>query len=159
MRRGQVTCHKAFDEATAILAGDALQPMAFELLANSYGDEPNLSIDLIKVLAETAGSKKLVGGQMQDLISEGMAPDAEKSKFYSRKQDGCHDPGFFGNGLSTGGMGDDLIKVKHIREAGTFLGLAFQAVDDLLDVTGSTDELGKDARHDMALGKSNLGNS
>ena len=69
-RRGQPACHKAFDEVTAILAGDALQPMAFELLAKSYADIPEVAVDLVRLLAETAGSQQLVGGQMQDLISQ-----------------------------------------------------------------------------------------
>ena len=63
LRRGEPACHKAFDEATAILAGDALQPMAFEILARGYRGEPGLGMDLVRILSDTAGSKKLVGGR------------------------------------------------------------------------------------------------
>ena len=70
LRRGLDTCHIRFDEATAILAGDALLTYAFELLAKHYSSEPSLAVELIATLSETAGSQKLIGGQMEDVLGE-----------------------------------------------------------------------------------------
>lgn len=153
LRRGQPSCHRKFDDATAILAGDALQPMAFELLANAYQSKPVLAVDLIKILADTAGSQKLVGGQMQDLISEGMEPDPENLSFIHENKTAAMIRASLEMGFRTGSMGEDIAKMEKIGQAGTALGLAFQAVDDLLDVTGTKEELGKDAAHDSAQGK------
>ena len=153
LRRGEPACHKAFDEATAILAGDALQPMAFEILAREYREESGLGMDLVRILSDTAGSKKLVGGQMQDLISEGKEPDAENLSFIHENKTAAMIRASLEMGFRIGSMGENPEKMACIREAGTALGLAFQAVDDLLDVTGSSQELGKDAHHDSEQGK------
>lgn len=153
LRRGLPTCHKAFDEATAILAGDALQPIAFELLARGYKDDPLLGMDLVSILAQTAGSQKLVGGQMQDLISEGKQPDAENLYYIHENKTAAMIRASLEMGFRIGGMGEDDSRMSKIREAGTALGHAFQAVDDLLDVTSSSEELGKDAHHDSEQGK------
>lgn len=153
LRRGKPSCHKAFDEATAILAGDAFQPLAFEILADSYMVEPELGIDLIRMLAKTAGSLKLVGGQMQDLISEGTAPDEDKlSYIHSNKTAAMIQVSIqMGFRLGTAGKMDE--KMTQMGKVGHSLGLAFQAVDDLLDVSSTTSELGKDALHDNESGK------
>ncbi len=153
LRRGLSTCHKAFDEATAILAGDALQPIAFELLARGYRDDPLLGMDLVSILAQTAGSQKLVGGQMQDLISEGKQPDAENLYYIHENKTAAMIRASLEMGFRIGGMGEDDDRMSKIQEAGTALGHAFQAVDDLLDVTSSSEELGKDAHHDSEQGK------
>jgi geranylgeranyl pyrophosphate synthase len=153
LRRGVATCHRAFDEATAILAGDALQPMAFEFLVRGYRGDPQIGMDLVSILAETAGSQKLVGGQMQDLISEGKEPDAENLHYIHENKTAAMIRASVEMGFRIGQMGEDQAKMKKIREAGTALGHAFQAVDDLLDVTSSSEELGKDAHHDSEQGK------
>jgi geranylgeranyl pyrophosphate synthase len=152
-RRGQPSCHKAFDEATAILAGDALQPMAFELLAKGYHNSPEVAVDLVRMLAETAGSEQLVGGQMQDLLSEGEEPDAETLGYIHQNKTAAMIRASLQMGFRLGEKGGDLALMGLMAEAGLSLGLAFQAVDDLLDVTRTSEELGKDAAHDAESGK------
>jgi geranylgeranyl pyrophosphate synthase len=152
-RRGQPSCHKAFDEATAILAGDALQPMAFELLAKGYQDIPEVAVDLVRMLAETAGSEQLVGGQMQDLLSEGEEPDAENLGYIHQNKTAAMIRASLQMGFRLGEKGEDSNLMNLMAEAGLSLGLAFQAVDDLLDVTRTSEELGKDAAHDAECGK------
>lgn len=152
-RRGQPSCHKAFDEATAILAGDALQPMAFELLAKGYHHCPELAVDLVRMLAETAGSGQLVGGQMQDLLSEGQEPDAENLGYIHQNKTAAMIRASLQMGFRLGEKGENSNLMNKMAEAGLSLGLAFQAVDDLLDVTRTSEELGKDAAHDAESGK------
>ena len=152
-RRGQPSCHKAFDEATAILAGDALQPMAFELLAKGYHNSPEVAVDLVRMLAETAGSEQLVGGQMQDLLSEGAEPDAETLGYIHQNKTAAMIRASLQMGFRLGEKGGDLALMGLMAEAGLSLGLAFQAADDLLDVTRTSEELGKDAAHDAESGK------
>ena len=152
-RRGQPSCHKAFDEATAILAGDALQPMAFELLAKGYHNSSEVAVDLVRMLAETAGSEQLVGGQMQDLLSEGAEPDADNLGYIHQNKTAAMIRASLQMGFRLGEKGGDLALMGLMAEAGLSLGLAFQAVDDLLDVTRTSEELGKDAAHDAESGK------
>ncbi len=153
LRRGQPACHKAFDEATAILAGDAFQPLAFEILARCYGHVPKVAVDLIEILARTAGSEKLVGGQMQDLLSEGDPPQEETLSYIHANKTAAMIEASLCLGFRLGRMGEDDGKLELVGQAGHFLGLAFQAVDDLLDVTRTSEELGKDAAHDRESGK------
>ena len=153
MRRGRLTCHKAFDEATAILAGDALQPMAFEILATAYGEDSAVAVDLVHMLAETAGSRQLVGGQMQDLLSEGKDPDERNLRYIHENKTAAMIRCALTMGFRLGDRGEDPNLMNLIAEAGLSLGLAFQAVDDLLDVTSTSEELGKDAAHDVESGK------
>lgn len=153
LRRGQPSCHKAFDEATAILAGDALQPLAFEILARGYSTEPSLAVELISILSLTAGSQRLVGGQMQDLLSEGTKPTEEALSYIHSNKTAAMIQASLLLGLKTGSKGGNAAKVKLMAQAGESLGLAFQAVDDLLDITRSSKELGKDAKHDQVAGK------
>ena len=153
LRRGQPACHKAFDEATAILAGDAFQPLAFELLSEGYASEPALALQLMTILAKTAGSEQLVGGQMQDLISEGKEPEEGTLSYIHLNKTAAMIRASLQMGFLLGAGRDDSLKYEIVSKAGLALGLAFQAVDDLLDVTSSTKELGKDASHDKDLGK------
>ena len=153
LRRGVPSCHKAFDEATAILAGDAFQPLAFEILAQSYRDDPQLGIDLISMLSQTAGSQKLVGGQMQDLLSEGNEPDEGNLSYIHSNKTAAMIEVSLQMGFRIGSEGENSEKLAQIGKVGHSLGLAFQAVDDLLDVTQTTTQLGKDARHDGESGK------
>ena len=153
LRRGLPTCHKAFDEATAILAGDALQPLAFEIISRSYSNEPSIALELVSIISRTAGSQRLVGGQMQDLLSEGMTPSEEALLFIHANKTAAMIQASLLLGFRLGSMGEDADKLQLMAQAGESLGLAFQAVDDLLDVTRSTEDLGKDASHDEASGK------
>ena len=153
LRRGQPACHKAFDEATAILAGDAFQPLAFELLSEGYASEPTLALQLMTILAKAAGSEQLVGGQMQDLVSEGKEPDEGTLSYIHLNKTAAMIRASLQIGFLLGACRDDSLRYEIVSKAGLALGLAFQAVDDLLDVTSSTKELGKDASHDQDLGK------
>ena len=147
-RRGRPSNHKHFDEATAILAGDALQPMAFEILAKGYEQDSRLAVDLVRMLAETAGSQMLVGGQMQDLLSEGTEPDEENLQYIHANKTAAMIRVSLQMGFRLGSRGGDKELLHAMGNAGLSLGLAFQAVDDLLDVTGTSEQLGKDASHD-----------
>ena len=153
LRRGLPTCHKAFDEATAILAGDALIPLAFELMAKGYQQTPELGLKLVRLLAETSGSQKLVGGQMEDLLAEGKCPNEDTLMYVHANKTAAmiQTSLLMGFLLSKRTDDDDLLNL--VSQAGYSLGLAFQAVDDLLDITSTTKELGKDASHDKDAGK------
>jgi geranylgeranyl pyrophosphate synthase len=153
LRRGKPSCHKAFDEATAILAGDALQPLAFEILSSFYSSDPELALDLIQILARTSGSEKLVGGQMQDLLAEGSAPNENTLSYIHTNKTAAMIEASLKMGFRLGDQGSDVDKISLIAQVGNSLGLAFQAVDDLLDITQTSDQLGKDADHDNQSGK------
>ncbi len=153
LRRGRPSCHKAFDEATAILAGDAFQPLAFEILSDSYFTQPKIALDLIKILSVTAGSQQLVGGQMQDLLSEGTTPDEENLSYIHANKTAAMIRTSLQMGFRLSSQGENEKKLIEVGEVGHSLGLAFQAVDDLLDVTQTSAQLGKDAHHDGESGK------
>ena len=153
LRRGMPSCHIEYDEATAILAGDAFQPLAFELLSNSYSNIPEISIDLIKILSSNAGSRKLVGGQMQDLLSEGQEPNENELSYIHSNKTAAMIRASLEMGLKLGKEGFNEKKLEEISQVGHSLGLAFQAIDDLLDITQTTSRLGKDADHDSHNGK------
>jgi len=158
LRRGKPSCHKQFDEATAILAGDALQALAFEVLAHedTHGD-PAVRVALVGELARASGAHGMVGGQMLDLLAEQRAREGAEPLAIgaiTRLQR-----------LKTGALisfsctaGAILGKASdHLRAAlaayAHDLGLAFQMIDDLLDVEGSAAELGKTPGKDAAAGK------
>jgi geranylgeranyl pyrophosphate synthase len=152
LRRGRPTCHKAFDEATALLAGDALLTLAFQLLARHYASAPALAAALTRELAEAAGSERLVGGQMEDLLAEkkiDATPD-ELEFIHLNKTAAMIEASLVMGGLC-GGATDPQIAA--LRDAGRHLGLAFQIVDDILDATADTATLGKTAGKDARAGK------
>jgi len=155
LRRGQPACHKAFDEATAILAGDALLAMAFEILSVDYADRPDLVASLVRILANAASSERLVGGQMEDLLAEGSTPHADTLRYVHENKTGALLIACVEMGLLLGERGGNKEILNLGRRLGMSLGLAFQAMDDLLDVTRTTEELGKDAKSDAAQGKAN----
>jgi len=139
-RRGRLTNHKVFGEAIAILAGDALLTLAFGLLAE------HASLDVVREVAAAAGTFGMIGGQVVDVQSEGKSVDAETLEYIHRhKTAALLCASLVGGALLAGAAPAAL---KAIREAGTHLGLAFQIVDDILDVEGSLEELGKTAGSD-----------
>jgi len=148
LRRGSPSCHRKFDEATAILAGDALIPLAFEQLAKGYTDFDAPGLELVNLLAVAAGSKKLVGGQMEDLLAEGKRPEAKTLAFVHANKTAAMIETSLVMGFCLSERGSNMELRDLVSQVGISLGLAFQAVDDLLDVTSTTEELGKDAAHD-----------
>ncbi len=152
LRRGRPTAHRQFDEATALLAGDALLTHAFAILAEAYADRPALAHALIRELADAAGSRRLIGGQMEDLLAEKKADAtaAELEFIHLNKTAAMIEAALVLGGL-IGGANEDGI--NSLRLAGRHLGLAFQIVDDLLDATADTATLGKTAGKDAKAGK------
>lgn len=153
-RRGQPTCHRAFDEATAILAGDALLTMAFEILASDDHNAVLPPENLLRMVAElgrAAGWKGMVGGQQVDMESEGTEPDQPVVEYIHTHKTGALIRAAVRMGaMAAGASGDQL---SDLTRYGEKLGLAFQVVDDILDVTATTQEMGKDQGSDAARGK------
>lgn len=152
LRRGRPTTHIAFDEATAILAGDALQALAFELLAcdHQLAAEPRLA--LIRELARASGHRGMVGGQAIDLESVGKALTLAQLETMHRHKTGALIEasvrmGALATGISTGPA------LSALSDYARALGLAFQVQDDLLDVEGDTDTIGKPQGSDAARAK------
>jgi geranylgeranyl pyrophosphate synthase len=149
-RRGRLTCHKKFNEATAILVGDALLTLSFELLAKEI-DRPETAVRLIAELAETAGPAGMVAGQMADLKATNVQVD-EKTliRVHTNKT-----AKMFRCAAAMGGIcgGADEGQLKCLREYGLKLGLGFQIADDILDVCGTSEELGKTSGKDVRQGK------
>ncbi len=152
LRRGRPTCHKEFDEATAVLAGDGLLTAAFEVLADpdTHGD-PAVRCELVAALAGAAGAAGMIGGQMIDLIAEHQTLDIGAITRLQRMKTGA----LIAFSCEAGAI---LAKAPHeprtaLRGYAHDLGLAFQIADDLLDVEGSTEETGKPVGADVASGK------
>ncbi len=152
LRRGRPTAHKAFDEATALLAGDALLTHAFGLLATSYAAQPILAHALVRELADAAGSRRLIGGQMEDLLAEKNAgATAADLEFIHLNKTAA----MIEAALALGGLvaGAGPAHLAALRTSGRHLGLAFQIVDDVLDATADTATLGKTAGKDARADK------
>jgi len=148
-RRGRPTCHKVYGEAIAILAGDALLTHAFRVLADP-GVAPGLPAErrvrVICQLAEAAGSRGMVGGQVVDIQSEGRDIDlAALRALHARKTGALIRVSVLAGGILAGGDAEGLAALGTYGER---IGLAFQVVDDILDVEGATEELGKTAGKD-----------
>lgn len=150
LRRGRPTCHKAFGEAVAILAGDALLTLAFEVLARDVRP-PAVAARCCAVLAQAAGATALVGGQADDLAGEFSAGGAEALEAIHRRKTGA----MFLASLELGGLvaGADEEQQQALAEYGQAIGLAFQITDDLLDVRGDASAMGKRAGKDRDRGK------
>ena len=149
-RRGRPTCHKAFDEATAILAGDALLTFAFEILAK-WVDEPSVAVRLIAELAGAAGPGGMIAGQMADLKAEKTAGTEEILEYIhinkTAKLFRC--AAIMGAICGSANSG----QLRCLGEYGMKIGLGFQIADDILDVSASSGQLGKTAGKDAKAGK------
>ena len=150
LRRGRPTVHKAFDEATALLVGDALQTRAFEVLANANCDA-QVRLKMISALASASGSRGMAGGQAIDLESVGKKLDLPGLKQMHAMKTGA----LLSCAVELGGIAAHLNKsqIAHLETYSKALGLAFQIVDDVLDATADSQTLGKTAGKDAAANK------
>ncbi len=151
-RRGRPTCHKAFDEATALLAGDALLTHAFRLLSNAYAKNPSLAHALTLELSTAASSEELIGGQMEDLLAEKKSDaTADQLEFIHLNKTAA----MIRASLVMGGLCAGLPEtaLNSLRALGRELGLTFQIVDDILDATADSATLGKTAGKDAKADK------
>ncbi len=152
LRRGRPTCHKEFDDATAVLAGDGLLTMAFEVLAHpDTHDDPAVRCGLVAALASAAGGAGMVGGQMIDLIAERQTLDIGAITRLQRMKTGA----LIAFACEAGAILAKAASEPRLALHGYAhdLGLAFQIADDLLDVEGSAAETGKPVGADAAAGK------
>lgn len=151
LRRGRPTCHKAFGEATAILAGDALQTQAYEVLAQIQCPA-EARVAIIREVAHATGTiDGMIGGQVVDLEAEHKKPDLVTLEYIHRsKTAALITASVVGGGMYAGASTED---VGRLRTYGQSIGLAFQIVDDVLDVTETSEQLGKTAGKDTAAEK------
>lgn len=155
LRRGQPTVHIAFDEATAILAGDALLTLAFDVISAPETDLPaEIRLRLVNALSRAAGVGGMVGGQALDLEAERVSPDeAGIVQLQAMKTGALLRFACAAGAIASGG---DDATVARMTRFGEIIGLAFQLADDLLDVTSDAATLGKAAGKDAARGKGTL---
>lgn len=146
-RRGRPTCHKVFGEAIAILAGDALLTIAFEILSKAPDSNRYSTRDYLIALTHAAGSLNLVGGQVGDLEAEGkQIPPSQLRKIHLRKTSALLSCSLTLGAMSAGATDHEL---RLLGEFGKKVGLAFQVIDDILDVTQPSEVLGKTAGKDI----------
>ena len=157
-RRGIPTCHKAFDEATAILAGDALLTLSFEILASEHTGlsgghiTDSKRLDVIRYIAAAAGFKGMISGQMMDMESQGKRLDSEALKVLHSSKTGALIEASVYSGAVLGGGNID--QIRDLASYGRSIGLAFQVADDILDIEGDPEVMGKATQKDAELDKS-----
>src|SRR5207253_6211178 len=142
-RRGRPTCHKVFGEGIAVLAGDALLTIAFEIVSRAKpAPRYDMSI-LLRAIAVAAGSQKLIAGQVADLEAEGRKVKRDQLRFIHENKTAA----ILKSSIRLGAMSAnaDAKKLRAVTQFGHGLGLAFQVIDDILDVTQSSEILGKSA--------------
>ena len=151
LRRGQPTCHVVFGEATAILAGDALQTWAYETLSRMQCPAEARVRIILEIARGTGTLEGMIGGQVVDLESERAKPDARVLEYIHRSKTGA----LITASLVSGGIyaGGSEGQIQRLRDFGRGIGLAFQIADDVLDVTQSSEQLGKTAGKDTASAK------
>ncbi len=151
-RRGVPTCHKVYGEGVAVLAGDALQALAFQLLAEVPGNAQFNVGDYVRELAVTSGSLHLIGGQVMDLEGEGKKLPLADLRYVHESKTAA----LLTTSIKLGGMsaGASTEQIAALHAFGWNTGLAFQIIDDILDVTQTTEKLGKSAGKDLASEKS-----
>jgi geranylgeranyl diphosphate synthase type II len=166
LRRGRPTCHKAFGEAIAILAGDALQTQAYEVLAQ-IACSAEARVAIIREVAHATGTiDGMIGGQVVDLEAEHKKPDLATLEYIHRSKTaalitastvsgGLYAGGMYAGGMHAGAMytGATSADIGRLRTYGQSIGLAFQIVDDVLDLTQTSEQLGKTAGKDKAAEK------
>ena len=154
LRRGKPTCHKAFDEATAILAGDTLQSLAFQILANN--DHSTLSdsihLKMVRCLADACGFQGMAGGQALDLWATQRTVNIAEVELIHRRKTGALIHACIALSLIAANCQDKII-ISHLNNFGHALGLAFQIQDDILDIEVETAQLGKPQGSDLAKQK------
>ncbi len=153
LRRGKPSCHVAFGEATAILAGDALQARAFEVLANDESNSVTTRLEMIKLLTAAVGGSGLVGGQAVDLEKTGSHMTLSELEWMHQRKTGD----LIVASLQLGALSGDRVTpetLEALSQYGHAIGLAFQIQDDILDVEGDSHSLGKTAGKDQMQGKS-----
>ena len=153
LRRGHMTCHKKYDDATAILVGDAFQSLAFEILSDKK-THPNANVrcDLINELSKASGATGMVGGQMLDLDAEKKKLSLSEILMLQKLKTGE----LFRFSCVAGPILSEQKDLKHFEEFANNLGLAFQIKDDLLDVEGDEKQMGKKTKKDFSRGKETL---
>jgi len=154
LRRGKPTNHKVFGDAVAILAGDALLTFAFDILSNPEhigGMDPQVVLTIIREIAIASGGLGMVGGQVIDIESEGKEIDFATLEYIHTHKTGA----LIRASVRVGAMaaGADEEQMKALTRYGTDVGLAFQIADDILDITGTEEEIGKDVGSDVERGK------
>lgn len=151
LRRGRPTCHKVYGEAIAILAGDGLQTYAYEVLAKLQCPADARASIIGEIARATGTVDGMIGGQVMDLEAEHQHSDAKTLEYIHRSKTGA----LLTASVVTGGMyaGADSTQIQRLRNFGTNIGLAFQIVDDVLDVTQTSEQLGKTAGKDTATEK------
>jgi farnesyl diphosphate synthase len=152
LRRGKPTAHIKYDEATAILAADALQPLAFGVLASIDGVAADIRVRLVRLIADASGSIGMTGGQSIDLAAEGGSLSAAELEYmYSLKTGALIHASVLSAALLREDLADD--DVAALDGFARAIGVAFQIKDDILDVEGETQVIGKQAGADQRLGK------
>jgi geranylgeranyl diphosphate synthase, type II len=151
LRRGKPTCHKAFDEPTALLAGDALLTLAFEIIAKAYANCALLAKDLILDLSTAAGSQRLIGGQMEDILGENADYTVEQLDYIHLNKTAALITVAMTMGARLGNASQQ--ELASIQDIGRHVGLAFQITDDILDATSDYETMGKPTGSDEKLEK------
>ncbi len=153
LRRGQPTCHRAFDEATALLAGDALQSLAYEILVNENpGGAASRDAEMVRTLAHASGSLGMAGGQAIDLAAVGKTLSLAALENMHRHKTGALIRASVRLGALCGDA-DDKERIDALDGYAGAIGLAFQIRDDILDIEGDTETIGKQSGADLALNK------
>lgn len=151
-RRGKLTNHKVFGESIAILAGDALLTLAFELITLENDVPPEVIVNVIREIATAAGSKGMIGGQVVDILSEDKTIDADLLKYIHAHKTGALFKASIRTGAMLGGANED--RLRDLTEYAEYLGIAFQITDDILDVEGDFLTMGKTVGSDQRKNKS-----